>query len=126
MRIRELFAALSIVIALVGCSGCAKTPPHLSIPAQTAWKQHEAQKDFDLVRDVAQDAQSLGVMSEAGARAVTVWHRSAITLIHDTPNGWKALALTSLDELKRDLPPDDYGKIARYTALARIVIQEMP
>lgn len=127
MKIRVLFAALSIVIALCGSQGCARNmPPSLSAPAQTAWKQHEAQKDLDVVRDIAQDAQGLGVISVNSARAITIWHRSAITLIHDAPNGWRRLALTSIDELQHDLPPPDYDRIARYLALVKLAIQEIP
>jgi hypothetical protein len=106
-------------------AGCAHPPPNLNPAATAAWHQHELQKDLDIVRDVAQDASAQGVVSVAAARKVTQWHRSAIVLVHEAPNGWRTTLLTSLDQLQADLPAADYAKVARYVALARVVIQEV-
>lgn len=104
---------------------CASMPSSLSPQAQTAWHQHEVQKDLDLVRDLVQDAsaQTPPVISIAAARQVTLWHRTAITLVHDQPAGWQQEITTGLDALKKNLSAEDYRYIARYVDLIRSVLK---
>jgi hypothetical protein len=118
--------SLSIVVVLA--TGCAHPPPNLTPAAQTAWNAHELQKDLDLVRDIAQDAADTAppVISVAAARQITLWHTTAITLIHDRPAGWRTEVGTGLDALKTNLPATDYAVIAKYVALARSVLQGVP
>ena len=121
MRLRLL-----VLVALLA-SGCAHTPPNLSPAAQTAWKQHEIQKDLDLIRDLAQDANARvpPLISTNTARAVTLWHKSAIMLVHDAAQGWRLTVLAGLDELRTNLPAAEYQVIAVYVELAKTVLRSV-
>lgn len=119
---------ICLVGLLVALPGCASAPPNLSPQATTAWHQHEIQKDLDLIRDVAQEAnaQVPPILSTAATRAITLWHRTAITLVHDQPSGWQQQVQDGLTALQTNLSAPDYARIARYVALAKAVLQELP
>lgn len=120
----RLFALLGL-LALGGA--CASAPPNLSPAASVAWRQHEVQKDLDLLRDVAQDAnaQRPPLVSTAAARAVTLYHQTAIRLVHDAPAGWKAEVVTGLDGLKASIPAAEYAVVGRYVDLVRAILKEI-
>lgn len=113
-----------LVLALI-FSACSHTPPNLSPAGASAFQRHEIQRDLDLVRDVAIDAQAQMVLSEATTRKIVMWHRSAITIMHNAQTGWVAAVTTSLDELVRDLPPDEAKVITAYVALVKTVLAEV-
>lgn len=121
----KLIAALFVAVALVSC---AKAPPNLTPIAAQNWKQHEVQKDLDLVRDLAHDAnaQVPPIVSENATRIITRWHETAITLVHNAPAGWKQTLLASLNDLKKNIPIDEYRVIERYVQLAIVAVQEIP
>ena len=121
MRLRSL-----VLIALLA-SYCAHTPPSLSPPAQTAWQQHEIQKNLDMIRDIAQDAnaQHPPVLSTAATRQITLWHTTAISLVHDAPAGWRLTVLEGLDAFRTNLAPNEYRIIAPYVGLAQLVLKNI-
>lgn len=127
-RMSGVAMMLIIMMLSMGAISCASAPPNLTPAAQTAWNAHEAQKDLDLVRDIAQDASDAmpPVLSVDAARQVTLWHTTAIRLIHDQPAGWRVEILTGLDALRTNLVPADYAVIAKYVTLARGVLQGVP
>ena len=97
-------------------SSCAPAPPNLTPAASFAWKQHEIQKDLDIIRDLAIDAnaQQPPILSTETTRKIVLWHEMAIQLVHDAPLGWKATLLTSLGQLSKALTPAEYQVIAPY------------
>lgn len=118
---------LSFVALCIGLLACHPPPPQLSPHAQTVWKLHEVQKDLDLIRDVAIDANATTppVLTTDATRTIVTWHKNAITVMHGAAQGWQATVLASLDALATTLPADQYAVIARYVALARAVISEV-
>jgi len=82
--------------------GCATVPVHLTQPAQVAFKKHEVQKDLDLLRDVAVDANAAHVLSDPMTRAIVEWHESALKIIHDTTD-WQSSLMVSLTELRKNV-----------------------
>lgn len=116
---------IAVLFALVVAPACAHKPPTLGPAASAAWTQHEVQKDLDVVRDIAVDANTQGLLSLKATREVVKWHRTAITLVHDAPSGWKDTVLKGLDELQVNLDPADYRRISQYVALAKTVLQEV-
>lgn len=124
----RMLRVLSIAVLVLSATRCAHPPPNLTPAAQTAWNAHELQKDLDLVRDIAQDASEATppVISVSAGVAITKWHTTAITLIHDQPAGWRTEVGTGLDALKTNLPAADYAVIAKYVTLAKGVLQGVP
>lgn len=118
--------AVLILAALVVC-GCRHAPPGSSPRAHAAFQGTQVIKTLDLLRDYATDAnaQVPPLISTVTTRKIVIYHRSAITTIHDIPNGWKPTVLTGLDEVQKNLPPDDASKVAPYVALIKAVIAEV-
>jgi hypothetical protein len=121
MRTLILILCLSVVPA------CANhVPPTLSPAATVAFQNTQVQKALDLIRDVAHDANATvpPVLSTATTRQVTLWHQSAITVLHARGAGWQAAVTASLDELSTHLPAAR-PRLAPYIALAKTLIQEI-
>lgn len=116
-----------VLVLALAFVACHPPPPQLSPHAATVWKLHEVQKDLDLIRDVAIDANATTppVLNTDATRVIVTWHRTAISVMHAGATGWKATVLTGLDELEHVLPPDQYAVIARYVALAKAVLAEV-
>jgi hypothetical protein len=111
----------------VATPACTHAPPTASPQAQLAFQGTRVIKALDLLRDFAIDgnAQVPPLISTATTRKVVVYHRSAITLIHDIPSGWKATVLTGLDEVGKDLPATESQKLAPYLVLVKTVLAEV-
>ncbi len=105
--------------------GCATAPPNLTPQASVAFKKHEIQKDLDLIRDTAIDAnaQTPMLISTDDTRQIVQWYLSAITIIHDTTN-WQTAIQTSLAELQTHLAPPTVAQLKPYIALVLTVIKE--
>ena len=121
MRLRLLFFVAFLA------STCAHTPPSLSPPAQIAWQQHEIQKDLDMIRDIAQDAnaQHPPLISTPATRQITLWHKTAITLVHDAPAGWRVTVMAGLEALRTNLAPNEYRIIAPYVGVAQLILKNI-
>lgn len=124
---RTRFKSSIFVALLVLVSGCASAPPSLSPAAVSAFNNHRVQRVLDLVRDTATDgnAATPPVFSTDATRKVVAWHRSAITVVHTLGTGWQATLNASLDELVKNLPPNERQLLATYVALAKTVINEV-
>ena len=104
--------------------GCAKTPPTLSPQGKAAFQKTQVLKSLDLLRDIAIDAESAGVLKTDDTRKVVEYHRSAIQVMHASDTGWRAAVVQGLDELQHGLPAAAAEKIAPYVALLRAVLAE--
>lgn len=112
---------LILVLALIGAA-CASAPVNVTPEAQVAFKKHEVQKDLDLIRDIAVDANAQSIISESDTRLVVVWHESALTIIHDTTN-WQTGLRASLEQLQKDLSPQGQSQVKPYIALALAIVK---
>ena len=119
---------LWLVLLLTLAPACRHAPPTVSTRAQLAFQGTRVIKALDLIRDFAVDgnAQAPPLISTPTTRKVVTYHRSAITLVHDIPSGWKQTLLTGLDETVKDLPDGEGQKLAPYVGLVRAVLAEVP
>jgi len=124
-RLRSLCVLGVLVVGLSACANHA--PPTLSPQAAAAWYGTRIIQNLDLLRDVVQDAnkQVPPLVSVETARKVTLYHQSAITIVHDAPNGWKAGVQSGLSELQHNLPSNESRLIGPYVALLQTVLQEV-
>lgn len=125
IRLKLVLCAL-LTATVMGSEACARhMPPNLTPEAASAWKRHEIQKDLDVVRDIAVDAEKQKVLKEATTRKVVEWHRQAILTINAGTAGWQASIAKGLDGLKDVIPADEYPTLTLYIALAKTVIKEV-
>ncbi len=113
---------LLLVISFVACT---PAPPAASPKAQLAFQSTRVIKALDILRDFAIDgeAQTPKVVSTATTRKIVLYHRSAITLIHDIPQGWKQTVSDGLDEAVKDVP--EAQKLAPYVGLVKAILTEV-
>lgn len=127
--IRKMIVPLLLVLALgaVPSTGCAKAPPTLSPAGAAAFNALRVGHALDLVRDTANDAahQTPPLLTRASLLKVVAWHESAVKTIVAVPGGWKPTVLAGLDQLKADLSPDEWQRLALYVSLAKTVITEV-
>jgi hypothetical protein len=116
-----------VILFLLIATSCAKAPPSLSPVGVQAFNNTRVIKALDLVRDTAIDAnaQVPPLVSTVTTRKIVTYHRSAIIIIHGTPNGWKATVLTGLDETVKNLPPAEAALVAPYVTLVKVIIEEV-
>lgn len=108
-------------------TACRHAPPSASPQAVIAFQGTRVIKALDLIRDFAVDgnAQTPPLISTGTTRKVVTYHRSAITLVHDIPSGWKQTLLDGLDEIVKDLPAGEGQKLAPYVGLIKAVLAEV-
>lgn len=123
MRTR-VFTLLLIVLAV----SCAKVPPSLTPAGVAAFQGTQAIKALDLLRDAAIDANALTppLISTDTTRRVVLYHKSAITIIHSTPAGWRSTVQTGLTELRQSLQGSELEQLVPYLRLAQALIEETP
>lgn len=126
MRSLLIYSVLFFAL-LVPSSACVKAPPNLTPQAVSAFNNTRVQKTLDLLRDTVDDGTKTTppIFSKATDVKVATWHKSALTIIHSTGNGWKSAIMTSLDELPKDLPPAEAKIIKDYITLAKAIISEV-
>lgn len=130
-RVRAVVAVMYAVTALVvlasACSTLApKPPPNLTPQVQAQFYATYIIKDFDVIRDFADDASKTvpPIISRETLLTIVDWHSSVVKVIHASPGGWRSAAAVGLDQLKVRLAPSDYQKFRPYVAAARAFIQE--
>jgi hypothetical protein len=118
---------LILLLCLVHAPACVHAPPTLSPAGVTAFNNTRVIKGLDLVRDTAieANAQIPPLLSTATTRTIVTYHRSAVIVIHGTPNGWQATVLTGLDETVTHLTPAEKQLLAPYFTLVKVLIQEV-
>lgn len=127
MRVRpRTFTAL--ILALIISASCSQhVPPNLSPKAQVAWQATRVIHAIDVIRDVAQEGTKTvpPVISVDVATKVTQWHRSALLVIHNTPNGWAPIVDASLSQVFEQLSAPQKLQLGPYVQLARILLKEV-
>jgi hypothetical protein len=121
---------LTFVLLLTLTAACGShTPPNLSPAARAAYGNTRVLKVLDLIRDTAIDGSTKvpPVFSERATVAVVRAHRSIITVIDASRDGWQGAVKQSLDELLKDraLLPAEVQLIAPYVPLVKSLIDEL-
>jgi len=125
--IAALVLLTGLLVSAPGCLGAGAPPPNLTPAANKAWYAAKAQKALDEIRDIVQDGNATAppVFSTTTTRRVTVWHESAITVLHAAGAGWQTAVTTSLDQLLLNVSPSEKATLAPYVALAKTVLQQV-
>lgn len=121
--ISSLLVILALTILPTGCAN--KVPPNLSPAGRAAFIQHSVQKDLDVLRDIAIDAEAQKVISTDDARKIIKYHESAITIVHDSTAGWQTLIATGLDQLYANLGATSRATIAPYIQLVKAALNSL-
>ena len=136
--VKRLLTLFSLSIVLVGLPitlltlstpACAtNASPQLSPEARAAWYGTRVIKALDLFRDTAIDAnaQTPPLLSTAATAKIVRYHKSAITIIHGVPGGWKSTVLAGLDEATHEIPYREWQILVPYINLIKIELQEVP
>lgn len=120
---------LIIVLALATTS-CAlpaalagRSTAQLTTPGIAALHAQEVGKTLDIIRDFAVDAEATKNLSTATMLKVVRWHKSAVMIIDQTPDGWKATVLAGLVQLKVTLGVSERTLLGPYIDAAILVIK---
>ena len=125
---KRLLLPFAFLLAFTFAPGaCVKAPPTLSPAGTAAFNALRVGHALDIVRDTANDAnrQTPPLVSNAALLKIVNWHEAAVKTIVAVPGGWKPTVLTGLDQLKDEIPPDEWQRVAIYVALLKTVISEV-
>lgn len=138
---RKTIAAFSLTVLLMGgaitfvtlstpaCASMSLTKPplNLSPQAREAWYATRVIQALDVLRDTAIDAnaQTPPLVSTTTTRKIVVYHKSAITFIHEIPNGWKASVVAGITEVEDNLSLKEYQLLKPYTELVKAALAEV-
>lgn len=122
----SLFVILSCVLVAPGCAS-HRIPESLSPAATAAFVGTEAIHALDQIRDIAVIANESTppFLSVESTRKIVTYHKSAITVIHDAPSGWKPTVETGLNQLLGNLSEADRRIVGPYVELIRAIIKEV-
>jgi hypothetical protein len=115
---------LVVLVCLLGSVSCAKAPPTLTPPGTAAFQALRVGHALDAVRDIAIDAEATKLIAPADARLAVDWHSACVRVIAATPGGWKPVVLAAIEQLKTDMRPLAWQRIAIYIDLLKAVIKE--
>lgn len=123
-----------IFAALIVLAGCGDNPRPITDPTvnlsptgRAAYHSIRVVKALDLVRDIAITAeqQDPKLMSIGSTRKVVLYHQSILKTIAAVPDGWYDVAITGLDELKKQIPAEEWKQIDPYVRLVLTVYAEV-
>lgn len=127
-----LAAALSL--GALGLPGCSTNPPpandptvNLSASGRAAYQATRVVKALDVLRDIAISAeeQNPKLMSTNSTRKVVLYHQAIVKTIRAVPDGWVAVAMEGLDNLRKEIPADEWKQIDPYARLVLAIYQEV-
>ena len=118
---------VAIIFALALACACAKAPPDLSPAGTAAFHGMRVVKALDQFRDIATaaNAETPPLVSTATTRQIVLYHKSAVTIIGATPDGWISVVQIGLDELKDRLPPAERKLLDPYIVFVQTIIREV-
>lgn len=128
MQSRARSSRLSLIVLCLWLTACASAPSQLSPIGRSAFYTMRVVRSLDMIRDIAisANAQTPPLLSTAVTRQVVEYHRSTLLTMKQTPEGWKAVAVTGLEQLTTKLLPDDLKQLKPYLDLTRVLLQEVP
>lgn len=116
MRSSKLAALLLVMsLCVTSCAGFTP-PPNLNSQGQAAFRNTQAIKVLDLIRDTAIDAnaQTPPLVSTTTTRKIVTFHQASIKIIDATTTGWAATVYHNLEDLKKDTANEDKGVLSSY------------
>ena len=106
-------SALSILIGVVlfTFAGCASLTPPSSLTGngRTAFYANEIGIAFGTAQHAAIELNKAGILSEANTGIVVDATTDVLKVLKDTPDGWRAAAITGIDRINMRL--DAAGKV---------------
>lgn len=117
-----------LLVALLLSAACSQNvPPNLTPQAVAAYQGTKVILALDVIRDaaIALAATKPPIVQQDTATKIVQFHKAAITIIHDTPNGYKSAVNTSLDSIKSTLNPQEQTQLGPYFSLAKTLINEV-
>lgn len=124
----KVCAVLMLPLLLFTQLNCAnKAPANLTPNATAAFYGTQVIKNLDRFRDVVIDGNKStpALFSTETTRKVVVYHKAAITIVHDAPNGWKAGVQSGLQQLSLALAPEERQVAMPYIQLLNTVLNEV-
>ena len=124
-RIRLSLIGLAVVVSYA--CGASHVPPNLSPESLAKWQATRAVKALDVVRDVAIAGNAIQppIISTDDTRIVVEFHQSAVTVIAQTPQGWRPAVKASLSEALKHVSPDTAATLKPYVGLVSVIIDEV-
>jgi hypothetical protein len=125
LRRRLPMLVLCLVLFTPACAQNA--PPNLSPQAVVAWQATKVIHALDIVRDIAVDASNTTppLVAHDTMLKIVAWHKTAITVAHDSPSGWAQTIKTSLMSTRTLLTPAEHKQLDIYFSLAVTLLNEV-
>lgn len=132
MPVILLAAALSL--GALSLPACSTNPPpansptvNLSASGRAAYQATRVVKALDVLRDIAISAeeQNPKLMSTNSTRKVVLYHQAIVKTIRAVPDGWLAVATEGLDNLRKEIPADEWKQIDPYVRLVLAIYAEV-
>lgn len=117
---------IATAFTLSACGG-QHTPPNLSPAGAAKWHATRAIQALDTVRDVAIAGNEIQppVISTKDTRTIVEFHQSAVTVIGESPSGWRSAVKAALNETLKRVEPDTAETLRPYVDLVKAIINEV-
>lgn len=113
---KKTLVTLLLAVALLGNSGCAKTPPNLTPQAQVAYKADQVVAQVGIVQQAVIDATLAKKVKDADGNVIVSWTRATLIALGQLPDGgWKAAALSTYPLVRATLLK--YPQLAVYVGI---------
>lgn len=119
--------AVTACVAVLLLAGCANNPPPgtpdpaagLSASGRAAYQATKVVKSLDLLRDIVAEGekQEPKVFTPDTVLKVVAYHRQVVRTIGTVPDGWKAVAVQGLNELRSHVPAAEWQRMQPWVAL---------
>lgn len=100
-----------------------RSTAQLTTPGISALHAIEVGKGLDIIRDTAVNAETAKIITTADMLIIVRWHKSAALAIDQSPNGWRPMVLTGLDQLKKDVSLSTLKIVGPYIDASILVIK---
>jgi hypothetical protein len=120
-----LAVALTATLAACGANPSPQTDPtrNLSPEAKAAYQTMKVGKALDVIRDVAAEGERQHLISAQSALKVIAYHKQVVQTMAAVPEGWTAVAIAGLNQLKQDLTVDEWRQIEPFANLLLALYQ---
>ena|SRR6266404_563030 len=115
-----------ILMITLFVSGCASVPTR-SQEANAAFNATKVIQVLDLLRDVAilDNSQPNPVLRTSVVKGIVRFHKTALTVIHAVPSGWKSAVTQGLNVVMLDLTPAEKHHLDPYLTVIQSVLETL-
>ncbi len=123
----------AVMVATLLTAGCTGNPPPagdptagLSAGGRAAYQATKVVKSLDLLRDIVAEGEKLTpkVFSPDTVLQVVAYHRQVVRTIGTVPDGWKAVAVQGLNELKARVPAEQWARMQPWVSLLTVLYDQ--